>query len=176
MLNIFQDVPLVKFMHLVFTRVPRESYRRRLRSLLLYLCCIFRALLINSQVCGFSKIPVSESLPLSIGTRTTYFNSDPNSHFNFCRHQGRGWTVAKRPAFKLRGKLRVRIPHWLVRSELCIQSLTFAQDYKYMYFWSLLSLCTSVDVQTGWAASSALTCRPGVPMYRSFISFPGLII
>ena len=31
-----EDVPLVEFTHLVFTRVPGESYRRRLRSLY---CC-----------------------------------------------------------------------------------------------------------------------------------------
>ena len=39
-------------MYLVFTRVPGESYRRRLRSLLLYLCYVFRTL-INSLVCWF---------------------------------------------------------------------------------------------------------------------------
>ena len=39
-------------MYLVFTRMPGESYRRRLRSLLLYLCYVFRAL-INSLVCWF---------------------------------------------------------------------------------------------------------------------------
>ena len=36
-------------MYLVFTRIPGESYRRRFRSLLLYLCDVFRAL-INSLV------------------------------------------------------------------------------------------------------------------------------
>ena len=46
----FEDVPPVEFMYLVFTRMPGESYRRRLRSLLLYLCYVFRAL-INSLVC-----------------------------------------------------------------------------------------------------------------------------
>ena len=46
----FEDVPLVEFMYLVFTRVPRESYSRRLRFLLLYVCYVFRAL-INSLVC-----------------------------------------------------------------------------------------------------------------------------
>ena len=44
-----EDVPLVEFMYLVFTRMPGESYRRRLGSLL-YSCSIFRAL-INSLVC-----------------------------------------------------------------------------------------------------------------------------
>ena len=39
-------------MYLVFTRMPGDSYRRRLRSLLLYLCYVFRAL-INSLVCWF---------------------------------------------------------------------------------------------------------------------------
>ena len=46
-----EDVPLVEFMYLVFTHMPGESYRRRLRSLL-YLCYVFRALII-SLVCGF---------------------------------------------------------------------------------------------------------------------------
>ena len=45
-----EDVPLVESMHLVLTRMPCESYRRRLRSLLLCLCGVFRAL-INSLVC-----------------------------------------------------------------------------------------------------------------------------
>ena len=45
-----KDVLLVEFMYLAFTRMPGESYRRRLRSLLLYLCYVFRAL-INSLVC-----------------------------------------------------------------------------------------------------------------------------
>ena len=31
-----EDVPLVEFMYLVFTRMAGESYRRRLGSLLLY--------------------------------------------------------------------------------------------------------------------------------------------
>ena len=39
--KVFEDVPLVEFMYLVFTRMLGESYRRRLRSLLLYLCDVF---------------------------------------------------------------------------------------------------------------------------------------
>ena len=46
----YEGVPLVEFMYLVFTRMPGESYRRRLWSLLLCLCDVFRAL-INSLVC-----------------------------------------------------------------------------------------------------------------------------
>ena len=38
---------------------PGETYRRRLRSLLLYLCCILRAL-INSLVCWFGSYRFSE--------------------------------------------------------------------------------------------------------------------
>ena len=45
-----EDVTLVEFMYLTFTRMPHEGYRRRLRSLLLYLYYVFRAL-INSFVC-----------------------------------------------------------------------------------------------------------------------------
>ena len=41
----YQDVPLLEFMDLVLTRMPGDNYRRRLRSLLLYLCYVFRALL-----------------------------------------------------------------------------------------------------------------------------------
>ena len=46
---LFEDVHLVEFMYLVFTRMPSESYRRRLRSLLLSLCYVLLAL-INSLV------------------------------------------------------------------------------------------------------------------------------
>ena len=46
----YEDIRLVEFMYLVFTRMPGESYRRRLSSLLLHLCYVFRAL-INSLVC-----------------------------------------------------------------------------------------------------------------------------
>ena len=47
---LYKDVPLVEFMYLVFARMPGESYRRRLRSLLLYLHDVFVEL-INSLVC-----------------------------------------------------------------------------------------------------------------------------
>ena len=52
MISVFhrEDVPLVEVMYLVFTRMPGESYGRRLGSLLLYLCYVYRAL-INSLVC-----------------------------------------------------------------------------------------------------------------------------
>ena len=42
-------------MYLVFTRMPGESYRRRLGSLLLYVCDVFRAL-INSLVLVLTKL------------------------------------------------------------------------------------------------------------------------
>ena len=47
--NCSQDIPLVKFIYLVFTRIAGDTYRRRLRSLLSCLCDVFRAL-INSPV------------------------------------------------------------------------------------------------------------------------------
>ena len=50
-------VPLVEFMYLVFTRMPGESYRRRHRSLLLYLCYVFRALM-NSLSCALILVLV----------------------------------------------------------------------------------------------------------------------
>ena len=46
-----EDVPLVELMYLVFTRMPRECYRRRLRLLLLCLRRVFRVL-INSLGCS----------------------------------------------------------------------------------------------------------------------------
>ena len=41
----FEDIPVGEFMYLVFTRMPGESYRRRLRSLLLCFSDVFRALI-----------------------------------------------------------------------------------------------------------------------------------
>ena len=46
----FEDVHLVEFMYLIFTHMPGERYRWPLRSLLLYLCYVFRALF-NFLVC-----------------------------------------------------------------------------------------------------------------------------
>ena len=37
-----EDVPLVEYMYLVSACMPGESYRKRLKSLLLYLCDDFR--------------------------------------------------------------------------------------------------------------------------------------
>ena len=41
----------MEFMYLVFTRMPGESYRRRLRSGLFYLCYVFRTL--NYLLCVY---------------------------------------------------------------------------------------------------------------------------
>ena len=48
------------------TRMPGESYRRRLRSLLLYLCYVFRAL-INSLVCWFRSTRNDDPYPQICG-------------------------------------------------------------------------------------------------------------
>ena len=56
--SFFEDVPVVEFMYLIFTRVPGESYRGRLRYLLLCLCYVFRAL-INFLVRWFTYSGVS---------------------------------------------------------------------------------------------------------------------
>ena len=46
----------MKFMHLVFTSMPGESYRRRLGSFLLYSCYVFRVLINSLSLCvDFSK-------------------------------------------------------------------------------------------------------------------------
>ena len=39
--NPWRDVPMVDFMYLVFTRMPGESYLRRLRSLLFCACVTY---------------------------------------------------------------------------------------------------------------------------------------
>ena len=61
-------------MYLVFTRMPGESYRRRLRSLLLSLRDVFRAL-INSLACWYSSgwlefpfLPMPSCLPVNFCT------------------------------------------------------------------------------------------------------------
>ena len=43
--SFLEGATLVEFMYFLFTRMPGESYRRRLRSLLLCLCGVFRALI-----------------------------------------------------------------------------------------------------------------------------------
>ena len=43
-------VPLEEFMYLVFTCMPGESYRRRIRFLLMYFCYVFQSLG-DSPVC-----------------------------------------------------------------------------------------------------------------------------
>ena len=49
---LIEEEPLAELMCLVFTCMPGESYRRQFRSLLLYLCYVFRVP-INSLVCWF---------------------------------------------------------------------------------------------------------------------------
>ena len=60
--TVLEDVPLVEFMYLVFTRMPGKNYRRRLRSLLLCLCDV-RRVLINSLVVVF--IPLLDEIRLN---------------------------------------------------------------------------------------------------------------
>ena len=61
---------LVEFMYLVFTRMPGESYCRRLRSLLLCLRYYFRAL-INSLVWWSEKARRASSIQYSIVSMNT---------------------------------------------------------------------------------------------------------
>ena len=63
------NVPRVEFMYRAYTWTPGESYRRRLRSLLLCMCGVFRAL-INSLECWF-KAEVAEYFSLSCLEETT---------------------------------------------------------------------------------------------------------
>ena len=45
-----EDVPPVEIVYLVFSHMPSESYCKRLRTLLLCLCYVFRVL-INCLAC-----------------------------------------------------------------------------------------------------------------------------
>ena len=69
-----EDVTLVEFMCFIFTRMLGESYRRRLRSLLLYLCYVFRAL-VNSLVCWSLRrtLRLNELQKKNWTTRAHYF-------------------------------------------------------------------------------------------------------
>ena len=76
-----EDVALTEFMYLVFTRKPCESYRRRLRSLLLHLCYVFPAL-INSLVCWY-LLPLEDTFS---SVTLCYIFSVPNVYqdvYNF---------------------------------------------------------------------------------------------
>ena len=57
LMHLLEDVPLVEFIYLVFTRMPGESYHRRLRSSLLYLCYVFRALISSFVLTVQSVLP-----------------------------------------------------------------------------------------------------------------------
>ena len=65
-----KDVPFVEFMYLVFTITPCGSYRRRLGSLLLCPCDVFRAL-INRLACWQSKAGFSLQGALFPSTNVT---------------------------------------------------------------------------------------------------------
>ena len=56
-------VPLVEFIYLVFAHTSGDSYRRRLRSLLLCLCDVFRAL-IYSLLCWLCGCSFGRSAPI----------------------------------------------------------------------------------------------------------------
>ena len=58
---LFEDVPLVVFLYLVFTRMPGESYRRRLGSLLLCLCYVFPELINRETRVSHSQSPHCEN-------------------------------------------------------------------------------------------------------------------
>ena len=66
--HFFEDVPVAKFMYLVFTRMPSESYRRRLKSLSC-LCDVFPVclLVLLRRLKSLSCFCVT-SFPLSVGS------------------------------------------------------------------------------------------------------------
>ena len=88
----FEDVPLVEFMYLVFTRMPGESYRRQLRSLLLYLFRVFRAL-INSLVCWFRSLEgrLLVFSVLQLCKKYTRLRVQAHTHTHVSAPRERGW-------------------------------------------------------------------------------------
>ena len=77
------DMPLVEFMYLVFTRMPGEIYRRRLRSFLFPCVTAFGAL-INSLACWFFS-SLDESRRVLAGKQQTpqlQVSCDKNSDLN----------------------------------------------------------------------------------------------
>ena len=59
------NVPLVELIYLVFTRMPGESYCRRLRSLVLCLGDVFQAL-INFHACDFPSVCICVCLCMCV--------------------------------------------------------------------------------------------------------------
>ena len=90
-------------MYFVFARMPGESYRRRLRSLL-YLCCVFRAL-INSLELKINRFEKSSlyNWKLSMGgwggvRRGATF---PNTSRPFlCSHTSCSWVIKHRESLR----------------------------------------------------------------------------
>ena len=64
--SVIEDVPRI-YTH------ARESYRRRLRPLLLYLCDVFRAL-INSLPCGVIESVLNKSFERTLDTNLRKYN------------------------------------------------------------------------------------------------------
>ena len=92
-------VPLAEFMYLVFTRMPGESCRRRLGSLLLYLCYVFRAQ-INSLVGWF--IDNGVSAPLSIDSINIY-----TEKYSFSLNWARVGAATLIPALTVKGRRKL---------------------------------------------------------------------
>ena len=87
----------MEFMYLVFTRMPGERYHRRLRSLLLCLCDVFRAL-ITSLVRTVSVSVSANSRRIKASPSTV---SQGDSVFGFDRSVGRD-----QDTYKLKGTQR----------------------------------------------------------------------
>ena len=77
-------------MYLVFTRMPDESYRRRLRTLLLYLSYVFRALINSLVCCVFTRASVSDLFIYHcFGSLLVYlYVKSVNVLFYVCSQQG----------------------------------------------------------------------------------------
>ena len=78
-----EDVPLVEFVYLVFTRMPGESYCRRLRSLVFCLCCVFRALIYPLCVDSVLNVLFVINQPLA----PLLLVVGGNGHFGFLAHK-----------------------------------------------------------------------------------------
>ena len=127
-------------MYLVFTRMPGESYHRRLRSLLLCLCDVFRAL-INSLVCWFYAYSVKCRLELSFSRALSLFRS----------------YLYERKQCVIVQNQKSLLPHWiLVYARVCSRACPLLYCTPPHYHTSLkrtLPMFTD-DTQLSWSASS----------------------
>ena len=95
-------LPLVEFMYLVFTRMPGDSYHRRFRSLLLYLCTLKYRRYRGDLIQVFKIINGTDDLKFEDFFTTTKLDSTRNSehklYVHFTKTKTRKFALSNRVA------------------------------------------------------------------------------